>query len=393
MSLTLADLKSALSRKLHGTSINKIEGFYQLAAEAAGNLMAILDPEETRRISQITNAVHNSVYDYPLPTDFKKIIDLRPQANRNLNDNFSRSASEDFDLYKSDNTLDIKYDAGARSIRISKALNPVPATINGLDGLTDNGTWVATASASNLAVNTLDYISGSASLSFDLASGAAGATGYIENSTMSQVDLTDHDEKGTLFLWAYFPTASVITNVILRWGNDTSNYWSRTATTAQDGTAFKTGWNLLSFRWNGATETGTVAPATIDYLRITVTYDGTATSGVKMDSVVSSIGKIFELEYYSKYLFRNSSGTYLETPTSDTDIVNLDYDGFNILTYEIGELLAQELQGQDGSFDKNFFFDKLHGDGTERNPGLYKQYKDNHPSESMPIKKYYYRIR
>lgn len=353
-----------------------------------------IDPAETRRITNLTNAIHDDYYNYSLPSDVKgnKIIDIRPQVNRNTSDQFRQRFSEEFDLRKAveDDIFQVKHDDGSKSIRISKDISPGPTTINSCNNLTDNGTWAADGTyASNLTQDTLYYVSGSASLNFDLASG--GSAGYIENSTMTAVDLSDHDEVGSFFVHAYLPDASIITNVILRWGNDlTANYWVRTVTEQHDGTAFRNGWNILRFDWNGATETGTVAPATIDSLRVTITYDGTAETDIRIDNITCSIGEIFEIEHYSKYLFRNSSGTWLELPSDDTDIINLDTDSNNIFIYECLSEVAQQIQGEDMGADFQYAQFKLYGDS--KNLGLYQLYKTQWPSEDIVPSGTYYRL-
>lgn len=393
MSFTISDAKTRIQRKLHGTSLSKLTAVYDLFAEAGWNVISEIDPAETIRITQLSGKIFDRVYDYALPADVKgnKVIDIRPQVNRTVSDNFSQWLEEEFDLKKSlaNNKLQVRFDDTTKSLRIDKELT-VLQLVNGCDGLTDNGTWAATASATNLAADAIDYIEGAGSLSFDLS--AAGSTGYIENSTMTQVDLSDIDEKGAFFLWVYLPAATNFTNVILRWGNSSTAYWSRTVTAPHTFSAFQNGWNLLRFDWSGATETGTVDPNTIDYLRVTFTYDGTAQTGVKVDQIQAGLGKIFEIAYYSKYLFRDSSGTWIEKPTSDDDIINLDTDSYNLFIYETCYLIAQELQGEDASFDANFFEKKLRGDGTERNPGLYKRYKKSNPGQTILPQSTYYQM-
>lgn len=384
MAKSISTLKSEIQRKLHGTNLNKLSGVYSLIGEAAGNILAEIDPQETIRTTQITNGLFTDIYDYTAPSDLKgnKVVDFRPQANRTRYDNFTQKFSEDFDMDKADNTFYVKYTDGTRSIRISKETITSPTILNGMDSITSNGTWAVGSDATNLTKDTVYYVQGGASLNFDVS--GAGTTAYIENSTMTQVDLSSMDEQGSLFVRVYIPSGQTITNLILRWGNDTSNYWSRTVTAQHDGTSFETGWNILRFDWNGATETGTVAPAAIDYLRVTFTYDGNADTDFRVDSITASLAEIYDLVYYSKYLFTNASGSYLEIPTADTDTINLDTESYNILLYEVGELVAQELQGEDASFDLQYF--------AQKKQQLYQRYKRNNPSQESKPQDRYYRI-
>jgi hypothetical protein len=255
--------------------------------------------------------------------------------------------------------------------------------------LTSNGSWAAGGGASNLTLDELQYIYGSAALNFDLGSG--GSVGYIEISDMTDVDLSNHDEIGAVFANVYIPDPDIITNFIMRWGNDSSNYWSVTVTSPHDQSDFKTGWQILKFEWNGATETGTVDPETIDYLRLSVTYDGTAETDMRVDKITCSNGEIYEQEYYSEFLFENSAGTWIAKPTATTDIINLDEDGYNIFLNECGMLACQQMEGADAKADLEFFKEQLYGDGTRENMGLYHKYKVDHPSQSRKPRSYYWR--
>ena len=397
MALTILQLKEHLIGSIHGASLNKVKNLTQLINRSGWNLLAQIDPAETKRTQQLTNAIHDDVYDYAAPTDLKgrKIIDIRPQVNRTTSDNFSQGFSEAFDIYKAlsegKEIFHVRHNSGTKSLRIAKGGLTSAITINEVDGVTDNGTWAGSGGASNLTQDTIDYVSGSASLNFDADT---STTPYVENSTMSEVDLTDHDEKSKLFIWRYFPDASAITDALLRWGNDTSNYWSKTVTTAHDGAAFQNGWNLLSFDWSTATETGTVAPATIKYARVGMTKNATADTDFRIDNIISSLGSIFEIEYYSKYLFKTSGGTWIESHTDDTDIINLDTESYNLLIAECMLAISQQIQGEDSNFDMNYYRTMLYGDpaapSTERRMGAYKQYMASNPSESVKLQSTYY---
>lgn len=390
MAKTISTFKSELQRKLRGTSLARVADPYSTIGEAAANLLATIDPAETVRVAQITNALHDDVYDYAAPSDLKgnKIIDLRPQVSREIADNATQKYIREFDQYKAsqDDIFNVYYKNGTKLIRISKDISPAPTVIEGISGVATNGMWAVGDDADTLTADTQNYITGNASLNFNIT--ASAGSGYIENSTMTAVNLTNQDETGTVFAWVYLPVAANITNLILRWGNDSSNYWSRTVTTPHVG-SFENGWNLVAFAWNGATETGTVDPSAIDYLRFTVTTATTDTD-FRLDSITVSNGEIWEVVYYSKYLFQNSGGTWLEAPTADTDTINLDTDSYNILLYEAASIVAQEVGGQDAQGDFQYYYRHLHGDGAMI--GLYDHYKEGNISEAKKPKSTYYRV-
>ncbi|MFA5772860.1 MAG: hypothetical protein WC974_09045 [Thermoplasmata archaeon] len=381
--MTIQTLKQELTGMLHGSTLNKVRNFYDLCKRASGNILLKIDPAETRRIANLTNAIHDDIYDYTAPSDLKRVIDIRPQVNRDSSDNFSQWFAEEFDKYKDswDDIFQIRHNDGTKSLRVSKNISPSPITVHGFNSLTDNGTIAIVGTASGLKVDTLHYVTGNKSIEFDLAVTGDG----IQITGMSAIDLTDHDEISEHFIRVYLDSVSALTSITPIWGNDlTANYWTGVAQTAQaDGTAFRIGWNIIKIPWNTAVETGTVAPATIDSLKLTFTITAAITN-VRIDLWTSSIGEIFEIEYYSKYLFRSSAGTWLETPTADTDIINLDSDTYNIFTYECLIECAQQLQGSDSAFDITFAQNKL--------KELYDLQKENAPTEKIRPQTRYYKI-
>ncbi len=383
MSFTRASANNDLEGIIHSQNLNKVVNIDSLYQRAARNLLSKIDPRGTVRIVQIANAVHDEIFDYTAPTDLKgnKIIDIRPQVNRQVKDNLSQRFARNFDHRKQRRTFQVRDNSGVKSIRISQSVSLAPLTLHEMNDITENGTWAVDGTdASNITRDTLNRMSGSASLNFDML--GATTTGYIENTDMNSVDLTDHDEQSEIFVRVYLPDASTITNVILFWGSSSVNYWSATVTAPHDQASFKDGWNILKFSWNGATESvaGGVDPSAINYLRVTFTYDGVADTDFRVDKISSSLGEIYEIEYYSKYLFQSTGGTWKETTTEDTDIVNLDTDGYNLFLFECAFLIAQQMQGEDAGFDRSYFKEELYGDGRTK-VGLYATYKGEHPSE------------
>lgn len=356
MAFLISDLKNDVVSMMHGTTEAKIQGFDNLIDRAARDVLTEVDPAETKRIEQITNAIHTRVFDYSAPSDLKgnKIIDIRPQVNRNLGDNFSQLYSEQFDLQKRTTVFDlfqVEFDTGTKFLRIKKDVGS-GKTIHDLNSISGNGTWAVGNDATNLTEDRLQFISGSTSLNFDMD--GSTTDGFIENSTFTAIDLSADEDLSSIFLFVFFPDSSAITSVDLRWGSDTTNFWNRTVTAPHFG-AFQNGWNLFRFDWNGATKTLSPDASAINLLRVTINYDGVADTDFRVDNIVSRLGTIFEIVYYSKFIFSSSAGVFIERVAADTDIINLDTDSFNLLVYKAAQLAAQQIQGEDASFDVNFF--------------------------------------
>lgn len=347
---TVTQIKDHLIGMGHGGTLNKVRNQEQMLERSAAKFLLKNKPVTVMRKAALASTIHDDVYNYALPSDFGTVIDLIPQDNRESWDQAYRNLAGRFDLEKAikEKTLSIEGDsAGGKIVRINWRTR-AGKVIHSMNSVTDNGTWSAVASATGIQANTIFKVSGSASIEFDIVVTGDG----IQNSTMGAVDLTNEDEVGDFFVWMHFGTAP--TSVSARWGNDlTANYWSSTAQTTQaDGSALRVGWNLIKFPWSTATETGTVAPATIDSFRITVA--SSAQNNVRVDNITCSIGRNFDMKYYSKFLFINSSGTWLSAPTSDSDNVAIDNDGLPIYLFECLKDMAHQMEGSDSAFDINY---------------------------------------
>lgn len=386
--MNVSEFQDNLSAMLHGGSLNKVRNIEAAMERAANTLLQKIDPVDTMRLTSLADTVHDDVYNYSLPSDYKKIIDLYPQARRSLHDTANRNYSERFDLRKklSDKIVSIEGSEGSKIIRINWRKRQ-PKVINELNTLTANGTWSAYGSATGVVADNIDYVSGSGSIKFDLVASGDG----IKNNSMNVVDLTEEDEVGDFFMRFKIKNATDLarlTSVSLLWGNDlSSNYWTGVAQTTQhDGTAFKVGWNEVSFPWSTATETGTVAPATIDSLRPTFATTGAITD-IRVDSITCSIGSNFDIKYYSKFLLKNTSGTWISKTTSGDDTIVLDNDAIYIYQLETLIVLAHQIEASDSGFDIKWAESELYGSGNK--PGLYAKYKKEYPSQSKQAIGYY----
>lgn len=381
MSKTILQLKSELAGILHDTDVDKVHNMSGVFNRAARECLADVDFFETKRTQQVTTPIYDKVYNYSTPADLKlnKVIDLRPQVNREVSDNVDQTYSEQFDLRKSKNEFTIEYINSVKTLRFSKSITPAQKALSAVNNTTG---WSVGNDATNLTKDTLYYISGGASLNFDLS--GATTDGYIENSTLTAVDLSDDEDIASLFMYVYFPDSSIITSVNLRWGSASDAYWNRTVTAPHDRTSFQNGWNLLRFDWNGATEVGAADASAIDYVRVTINYDGTADTDIRVDNIVSNRGKIFEMVYYSDYLFQNSSGTLQEETSSDDDTVILEAASMNVYLHKVAEMAAQQVQQQGGSIDVQYYMNEYQR--------ARKRYTSNYPSEAIKPKSYYYRM-
>lgn len=285
---------------------------------------AILDVKADYRIRSAirreTIKIYKDVNEYPLPipsgateTDFESICDLTEwfegtasasRFNRVTPSRFARKMDVGYQdnyitpfIRNGQNMLLVDYDPGTSNV-----------TVEACDDLTTNGSWAASGDANNLTADDQTYLEGGGALNFDITPSTLTAT--LTNSTLAAVDLTDYENNASLFLYAYLPSATNITSLALRWGSDSSNYWSKTVTTQHNGLAFQDGWNLLSFDWNAATKTASPTVSAINYLQANMVMNASqvADTDFRIDGIVARQSKDMYFLYDSSSWVKTSAG-------------------------------------------------------------------------------------
>lgn len=388
--MLVSDFKENLTAMLHGNTLNKVRSVESAMQRASHTLLTKIDPIDTERIAALSNTIHDDVYNYSLPSDYKKIIDLYPQTRRESLDTANRNLTERFDLRKKmvDKTVSIEGSEGSKIIRINWRTRQ-PKTINEANDTTSNGTWSVVATASSLVADSIDYVSGSGSLKVNLAATGDG----IQNTTMSAIDLTDENQVADFFVWIKIKSSAdlaLFTSATLIFGNNlTTKFWTGVAQTTQaDGSAFKVGWNQIKVPWSTATQTGTVAPATINSLKLTFAITGAITQ-IRVDNITCSIGRNFDIKYYSKFLIKNTAGTFITKTTNDDDTIVLDDDAIQIYLLESLIACAHQMEGADSGFDITWAQKELMGQDLTGRTGLYARYKAEYPSMAKKALSYY----
>lgn len=379
MSYSIQDLENDMAGAIHGTTINQVQNLYGIFNRAARDVLTQVDPMETKRTLTTAGPIFNGVWDYPIPVDFKgnKLIDLFPLYLRDPSQVWQQDYNQAFDVNKNNqpsfNNFTIVLNTGVKYLRINAPSLPQGITLNSCNDVNADGTWTTAGTATNLQTNNQNFVSDGGSLSFNLSAGTDPSTGSLVNSTMSLKNLANHLNQSTLFLYAYFPTGASMQSVNLKWGTDASDYYSVTTTQTQQGYDFQTGWNLLAFPWLGAGIVGSPNPASINYLDVSFTYDGTLQTAVLLDTIQSVLGQFLQLEYYSKFLFRDVlTGAFQETVTSPTNLINLDVDSYQIFFNRVMYLTCQQLQGLDAMFSDGPFFEKEYNNAVQKYRLTYK---------------------
>ncbi len=390
MPYSVLNLKQDLTGVIHGTTLNKVQNLNGNINRAARQLLEDVDPQETKRIALFGTPIFENVYTYGLAADVKgnKIIDIRPQVNRWGNQVFNQDYAQQFDLSKLTSLADqfhIQWNSGVRTILVNAPRFNTGVIVNNASAVTgDNGTWVAGGDVTNLTTDTSNYLVGGGSLKFDL--NGASTVGYLENSTMQSVDLTEFLNQSYWFLYMYLPTvASGFTNISLTFGSSVSDTYTASATVTQAGTAFGLGWNQISYAWDNLTTNGTPDPADITFIRVAFVYDGIPRAGVRLNDITCLTGQFMEYVYYSKYLFSDgTTGAFQEEVTDDSNLINLDTDSYNLLFNKVAYFVAQQLQGGNAVYDAVYWL-------NEYNSAL-TRYQAMYKSEVQKPKQAYYKM-
>lgn len=336
---------SLIKTKVKGTVSDA--DLLNLVNEAARQVVSDVDLRSTKRKSALSPNLFTDVYDYACPSDLKNwaIVDLQQQISRNTNDEWSLVSNEEFDRTKeaTNNLITVDTHDFIKKIRISKQISDRALIISPLDGITSGGTWIGFGDGSNLTTDSDNYVKGSSSINWDINS-AGGTTAGITASDLTNFDFTEY-VNSSVFVWAYITDITNITNFALRIGNDSSNYYLKTITSANDGTAFVDGWNLLRFDITSASIVGTLTLASFKYAAIYMTKSVAKVSETdyRFDSLIARKGEIFNLLYYSKYMWQNNSGVYLENSTAITDLLNADTDEVDLVVLKASDLAADNL--------------------------------------------------
>ena len=358
-----ANLNSSVTNMVSGSFTAAV--FLEVANRAVRDVALDVDLRSTKRHTALSPNLFKEVFEYSCPSTLKgqKIIDIDPQRDRNRLDYWRLTTAEEFNRYKQEHRVDrygdpidisnewwlgenlvaISDNDMVRKLLLSRPIDDTSVTIDGLNSV---GDWAAFGDGTNLTADATNYIKGSASINWDI-NADGGTTAGIQNTSLTTFDISAYVSLGYAFVWAYVTSATDLTNYKLLIGQDlTSNYFTITITTNNEGAAFYAGWNLLRFDFINKSETGTVDLDGIDSVALYMTKDSGKISETdyRFDNLVLKIGRHYDVVYYSKYMWQTSSGSYLENATTTTDKINADVEEVGLITEKIAEYMEQYLK-------------------------------------------------
>lgn len=204
---------------------------------------------------------------------------------------------------------------------------------------------------SGLSADSIIYTEGLGSLRFTVAAATGQTT--ISFALSSSFDISDFLTKDWIFADLIAPDTNTvnIASIVLRIGNDASNYYEMTATTRYRGDAIQAGINQVGFDLTARTTTGTVTPTAVDYLEVIINHGLTGVNGVyRLDNIFMSQGIFFEVPYYSIYNIQTAAGVRKETIDNLTDVILLPVQCNEAVIYKAMELIAASPNVKDQNF-------------------------------------------
>ncbi len=345
--ITLSSFKDILISKSGGKPLSKVSNFYSIAYQAMTKMKARVDIPSAMRTVQLTNPVYSDVKLYPLPADMglNAIVNLRPIVPDVSYYDFShlnqRQLKNEVKFSPVSPLYGVRNINGVQYLMINEETTE-PIVVQSCDSLTAMGAVNLLGTATDLAVDELQKVTGGGSFSFGVA---AGATNGIDGTLDATIDLSEQND---LLAYVFLPTLTNVTGVQLGFGQSNTDYF--TGSTAVDffGNALAVGWNLVRIpKSSFAIGAGAPSWSGVAYWRYRVLGTMTvATGGFRIDSIVANIGALFEIDYYSDYQFATAAGARTVKPANESDLIIISGDEIDLYTDQFIEIMAVDLKQQ-----------------------------------------------
>ena len=355
LNYSVSQLKNDIAFALHTGSISQIPNINSVINRCSSIFLNDIDARETKRISLLANPIFDRVYDYILPSDLKgnKIIDLFPIYERNYNNVLSQNYNRDFDRTKSfslNNNFTIIDDSLFKYIRINYE-NTSSSVV--LSEANDTSNWENT-NTSFFKIDNVNYVKDNASLWFKNSA---------TNSVLSffppiPLDISAQNNQSIFFAWVWISDSTNFVNVSLSIRSDNNNYITMTSSTSFGSKKIVNGWNLMSFDRNLAINTGNLVNNNITSIVFTFNINNGTYQEMRLNSIVSSLGSLLQIEYYSNSLFRDKNGNWLEQIEDDNTLINLSQESYNIFTSLCIAESSKEKKGANAISDYQTYYNQ-----------------------------------
>lgn len=397
MRYTVYNIQQDVVAKIHG---GEIDNFQRALDEGRRNMIKNITPTEMIRKGYMEQALYDQVNKYATADDmsYDNLIEIKMLSNYRNVDTLDHPLElvyrRNFDQKRRNakNVIAIEYENGVKYALINhpRGLRECQHLIvNDVNSLTSNGTWNVGGNVVNLRLDELNHITGSASLSFDIND--SDSAGFIENFTMSPVDISEYLNVGACFAWLSLPIPANMLAVKLTLGSNTTDLttdiYTSTVNQPHDNNAFVDGWNLLKYMLNNLNSTGNPNPKSIGFIRFDFTTTGQAIPGCNIDNVVIRKGVVYEMLYNSAFcLIDVRTKAWKQRTTANSDILPLEEDTYQILMLETALVVQKELYAN--NFGAQTDVSEIQSDLIQ----AYQMYRLNHTDESIEPEEYTYTL-
>lgn len=385
---TVYNIAKDVTRKIHGGDIPDLQAALD---EGRRNMIKNIQPTEMIRKAYMEQALYDQVHKYAIPYDmsYDNLIEIKLVSNyRNvdtLNHPLELVYRRRFDQYRKNarNVIAIEYENGVKYALINhpKGLKECQhLMVNDVNSLTANGSWNVGGNVINLRLDELNHITRNASLSFDIND--SSSTGFIENFTMNPVDMSDYLNVGACFSWLSLPIPKEMVAVKITLGSNqtnlTTDFYTSTINQPHDNNEFVDGWNLLKYMLNDLSSVGNPNPKSIGFVRFDFTTTGKPIPSCNIDNIVIRKGVVYEMLYDSAFCVIDAiSGAWKQFTTTNSDILPVEEDTYQILMLETAVSVQKELYGN--NFGASTDVTGIQNELT----AVYAAYKVNHTDESI----------
>lgn len=339
--ITLADIDDNVQRELRNLVGSPLDQTTRIKAynRAMDYLQTRANWSASKRVATFEYLSNESDYSIENSlgiSDWKQNWDLRFVKTNNTSHviEFEEVDEKKFSIAngqgKKYNIYTVEERAGDNILRMLTSQGMGDTIVHAMDDLDSNGTWesdTTSSDATTLTEDTTRVKVGSGCFNFNIdVSQSVNDYASISTTTelSSKVDCSDYENIGHFRFWLGLHSLTsdqlgYITSVELRWGSDSSNYWSNTATTTITGGDFEATWNRLDFKWDNATETGSPDSSNLDYFLIKVNYSSSMTdcNNIRVDQLKVFDPQEVELVYFSDNMV-NNDGTWQKHFTTGT---------------------------------------------------------------------------
>lgn len=341
MSLTVANVITEFDKRIGDSSTSRISSAERLAYITQGTSWLQTRLLNDHQVKKYDFNYFDGIHYYKTTTVLDDLLEGNDLNTKVLEDDgapFVRKSSQELRAEIgqgfSESSYSIERRDGDSYLLVNHtAKYPELVVTDGSSLTASGGTWAVDSTnsdATNLAVDTEDFSTGSASFSFDVdVSQSANNKATIYNSGLDSEDLEDEKDIASWIVEIKMPSVTYTSSFTLLWGSSTSDYYSVTVTSDYNSNSFVAEeYMTLKFDWNGASVTGTPDDTAINYVAFTINYSASQAdeTSFNLDSI-----RLIRPEKLSFYYTSYSVGT----DTNGTDLV--EYGATTDVPYYSGQ--------------------------------------------------------